>query len=80
MSEMINKHVQLLPTSRQEMVDWLEKAFSFTSNDTQMVSRSLVHRFLKCPKRIMRASTFKMMNKKMISLFYDFVLLYLWVF
>ena len=41
MSEMINKHVQLLPTSRQEMVDWLEKAFSFISNDTQMVSRSL---------------------------------------
>ena len=34
-SEMINEeHVQLPPPSRQEMVDWLEKAFSFISNDT----------------------------------------------
>ena len=40
-SEMINKeHVQLPPPSRQDMVDWLEKAFNYISNDTQMVSRS----------------------------------------
>ena len=40
-SEMINKeHVQSPPPSRQDMVDWLEKAFNYISNDTQMVSRS----------------------------------------
>ena len=40
-SEMINEeHVQLPPPSRQDMVDWLEKAFNYISNDTQMVSRS----------------------------------------
>ena len=38
---MINKeHVQLPPHSRQDMVDWVEKAFNYISNDTQMVSRS----------------------------------------
>ena len=39
--EMINKeHVQLPSLSRQDMVDWVEKAFNYISTDTQMVSRS----------------------------------------
>ena len=41
-SEVINKeYVQLRPPSRQDMVDWVEKAFNYISNNTQMVSRSL---------------------------------------
>ena len=40
-SEIINKeHVQLPPPSRQNMVDWVEKAFNYVSNDTKMVNRS----------------------------------------
>ena len=40
-SEMINKeHVQLPPSSHQDMTDWVEKAFNYISDDTQMVSRS----------------------------------------
>ena len=40
-SEIINKeHVQLPPPSRQDMVDWVEKAFNYVSNDTKMVNRS----------------------------------------
>ena len=40
--EMIIKdHVHLPPLSRQDMVNWVEKAFNYISNDTQMVSRSL---------------------------------------
>ena len=40
-SEMINKeHTQLPPPSRQDMGDWVEKAFNYKSNDIQMVSRS----------------------------------------
>ena len=39
-SEMINKeNVQLPPPSRQDVVDWVEKAFNYISNETQMVSR-----------------------------------------
>ena len=42
-SQMINnEHVQLPPPIRQDMVDWVEKAFNYISNDTQMVSRSFV--------------------------------------
>ena len=38
---MINKeHVQLPPPSCQDMVDWVEKAFHYISNDIQMVSWS----------------------------------------
>ena len=33
-------HVQLPPPSRQDMVHWVEKAFNYISNDTQMVSLS----------------------------------------
>ena len=41
MSEVINKeHVQLPPPSHQDMVDWVEKAFNYISNNIQMVSRS----------------------------------------
>ena len=41
MSEMINKeHVQLPSPSRQDRVDWEEKAFNYISNDTQMVKWS----------------------------------------
>ena len=33
-SEMINKeHVQLPPPSREDMVDWVEKAFNYISNE-----------------------------------------------
>ena len=40
-SKMTNKeHVQLPPPSRQDMVDWAEKAFNYISSDSQMVSRS----------------------------------------
>ena len=39
-SEMINKeHVQLSPPSCQDMVDCVEKAFNYISNDTEMVSQ-----------------------------------------
>ena len=38
---MINKeHVQLPSPSRQDRVDWEEKAFNYISNDTQMVKWS----------------------------------------
>ena len=37
-----NEHVQLPPPSHQYMLDWVEKAFNYISNDTQMVSRSFV--------------------------------------
>ena len=40
-SEMTNKErVQLSHRSHQDMVDWVEKAFNYISNDTQMFIRS----------------------------------------
>ena len=40
-SEMINEeHIQLPLPCRQDMVDWVEKAFTYISNNIQMVSRS----------------------------------------
>ena len=33
-------HVQIPPPSRQDMVDWVEKAFNVISTDTDMVKRS----------------------------------------
>ena len=39
-SEMINKkYVQLPPLSRQDVVDWVEKAFNYISNNFQIASR-----------------------------------------
>ena len=38
---MINiEHVQPPPPSRQDVVDWVLKAFNYISNDIQMVCRS----------------------------------------
>ena len=37
---MMNKeHVQFPPPSRQDIVDWVKKAFDYISNDTHMASR-----------------------------------------
>ena len=78
-SEKINKeHVQLPPPS------WMLKVFNYISNDTQMVSFEFYSVTTTVPQRPkvdpstksvwkMQASTFKMMMKKTVSLFYDFI-------
>ena len=78
-SEKINKeHVQLPPPS------WMLKVFNYISNDTQMVSFEFCSVTTTVPQRPkvdpstksvwkMQASTFKIMMKKTVSLFYDFI-------
>ena len=90
---MINKeHVQLLPLSRQDMVDWVEKAFNYISTDTQMVSWS----FDVCgitttdSSKVQSGSFYKSCMENASKhlqndeeeddfLAFDFILLYLWV-
>ena len=75
------------------MADWVEKAFKYISNDIQWSVGPLMSVVLplQIPERCevdpstkavwkMRANTFKLMKKKATSLFYDFILLYVWVF